>query len=230
MSQTVTGSAGALTLAGTPTTTAPVDLEAATAASQVTLVQAPLNWIDLVRAKVRALFDGTQTVKSLHIDGTGQQASAAGSGNLAVFGNATIGGDVGAAGDVAAAGTIKGKRIKVGGTAITSGDFALGTGWGNTATLTVNPGSTDTAGSLYVTCGGTGIAANPRIIMTFKDGTFPANGCVQLVQLYDNDESANAGPLYHVLIKPSLTAPQWFMLGTPITGKNYFFQWITLSR
>lgn len=107
MSQTVTGSAGALALSGTPTTTAPVDLEAATAASQVTLVQAPLNWIDLVRAKVRALFDGTQTVKSLHIDNVGQQASAAGSGQLVVFGNGSIGGDLGVAGDIGGAGKMR---------------------------------------------------------------------------------------------------------------------------
>lgn len=211
MGQTVTGSAGALTLATAVTTTAPVDGEGANAASQVTLVQNLANWIDLLRAKVKAIFDGTQTLKSVQVDGTGQASATA------------------SAGDITASGVTHSPRYRAIGSALASGDFALGSGWGTTATVTVATGSCDTAGSITVLCQGTGIAANPRIILTFKNGTFPANGAVQLVMHTDNDESTNSGPLYHVVVKPSLTAPQWFMVGTPLTGKNYTFKWVTVS-
>jgi hypothetical protein len=211
MSQTVTGSAGSIALTDSVTTTAPVDGEAANAASQVTLVQALANWIDALKTKLKAIYDGTKTLKSVQVDGTGQN-------------NATA-----SAGDVVASGVVQAPRYRTLGTAVSTSDFAIGTGWGATATKFVSTGSRDTAGVMSVTAGGAGIAANPRIIFTFKDGTFPTNGSAILVQHTDNDESANGGPLYQVVVKNSLTAPQWFMVGTPVAGKTYTFTWHVIS-
>lgn len=197
MSQTVTGSAGSLTLASAVTTTAPVDGEAASAASQVTLVQALANWIAFLKTTIASFWDGTTLT---------------------------------ATGNVVSGAVVSAPRFKATGTALVAGDFALGTGWGSTATVFVAAGSNDAAGSITVSCSGAGIAANPRIIMTFKNGSFGSNAPVQIVTHSDNTESGSAGPLYPVIVKPSTTAPQWFLQGTPVTAKDYTFTWITVGK
>lgn len=65
------------------------------------------------------------------------------------------------------------ERIKAsGGTALENSDFALSSGFGDSASVAVDAGSTDQRGSITVTCGGTGQGANPTITLTFKDGTW----------------------------------------------------------
>jgi hypothetical protein len=63
-------------------------------------------------------------------------------------------------------------RLKISaGTALVAGDFALSSGWGNTATVTAVLGY-DNAWEILVTCQGTGIASSPTITLTFHDGTW----------------------------------------------------------
>lgn len=94
MSQTVTGSAGSIALTDSVTTTAPVDGEAANAASQVTLVQALANWIDALKTKLKAIYDGSKTLKSVQVDGTGQNNATAASGSVTASGDIIGGGKI----------------------------------------------------------------------------------------------------------------------------------------
>ena len=60
-------------------------------------------------------------------------------------------------------------------TAPAAADFALGAGWGTTATVAVRAGSTDQRGVITITSSGTGQAqATATVTFTFKDGTFAA--------------------------------------------------------
>jgi len=180
------------------------------------------DFLHAVQDALYPIIGGSKTLKSVQADGTGNQAATAAAGDVTASGALN-----GASANVT--GVTKSARYQSGGTSVTTSDFSIGAGWGSTATKSVSTGSKDTAGVMSVTASGVGIAANPRIIFTFKDGTFPANGAVILVQHVDNDESANGGPLYHVVVKNSLTAPQWFMVGTPVTGHVYTFAWHVIS-
>src|SRR6185503_4434585 len=86
----------------------------------------------------------------------------------------TAGGLTVTAGDIAATASLANfKRLgATGGTAVVSGDFSLGAGWGSTASLTVLSGSNDTRGRITITSSGVGQAANPSGSLTFKDGTY----------------------------------------------------------
>ncbi len=182
------------------------------------------KWI----SALKDLFLGAKSVKKLQVDGTGGAATSVSDGNIEASGTIHAATLVSAP-SVTASGVSTAARVRAIGNTVTSADFTLGVGWGNTATIFVATGSTDTAGTLTVTCGGAAIAASPRIIMTFNGGTFPANGAIQIVNHTDSSETANSGPIYGVVIKPSLTAPQWFMVGTPVDTKTYTFNWHTIS-
>lgn len=61
------------------------------------------------------------------------------------------------------------------GTVAVSGAFALGAGWGTTASVAVATGSNDQAGIITVTSSGTGQAqATANITFTFTDGAYAA--------------------------------------------------------
>jgi hypothetical protein len=58
-------------------------------------------------------------------------------------------------------------------TAPTAASFALGVGWGSTASVAVASGSTDQRGQITITAGGTGFAqATATVTFTFADGAF----------------------------------------------------------
>jgi len=59
------------------------------------------------------------------------------------------------------------------GTAVAAANFALGAGWGSTASVAVSAGSNDQAGIITVTSAGTGQAqATANITLTFVDGAY----------------------------------------------------------
>jgi Pectate lyase superfamily protein len=64
-------------------------------------------------------------------------------------------------------------RISAGGTNLVGGDFALSAGWGTTASVTGISG-VDSRFRLAITSNGTGQAANPTVVLTFKDGAYAA--------------------------------------------------------
>ena len=62
------------------------------------------------------------------------------------------------------------KRIQQrGGTALVSGDFALSSGWGDTASVSVAGNSTDGRWRITVTSNGSGFGADPTVTLTFKE-------------------------------------------------------------
>ena len=58
-------------------------------------------------------------------------------------------------------------------TTVAASDFALGAGWGSTASAAVTSGSTDQRGQIVVTSGGTGQSqATATVVFTYADGAF----------------------------------------------------------
>lgn len=53
------------------------------------------------------------------------------------------------------------------GRAVAVSDFVLSAGFGTTAAVTLATGSTETCGTVTITCGGTGQGANPTCTLTF---------------------------------------------------------------
>ena len=104
------------------------------------------------------------------------------------------------------------------GTPYTASDaaIALSAGWGSTAAVSLASGY-DSVLTFTVTPGGTGIAINPTITITFKDGTWGnAPGCL-MNQTGGNDVIGD------VFVTQSATAPVFTWLATPTTGKTYSF-------
>src|SRR5205085_9429221 len=60
----------------------------------------------------------------------------------------------------------------LGATALVAADFVPSAGFGSTATATPVAGSSDSRGAVDILCQGSGIAANPSVVLTFKDGTW----------------------------------------------------------
>ncbi len=123
-------------------------------------------------------------------------------------------------------GTESAKRYSVDtATTLVSGDFTLGTGWGSTAALAItNATSKDSAYTVTITTGGSGIAINPTLQITFHDGAFnnpagtnPVPVCIQ-PQTGGNDVFANVS-----VSARSATSYTFTWLGTPTTGKTYEF-------
>ena len=69
------------------------------------------------------------------------------------------------------AGTTQFNRLRANqGSALTSANFSLSSGWGSTASIGI--AGADAAFILQITANGTGLAANPSITLTFHDGTW----------------------------------------------------------
>jgi len=109
------------------------------------------------------------------------------------------------------------------GTALVAGDFALSAGWGNTAAVSAVIG-TDQAWEITVTCGGTGIAANPTIALTYKDGTWTSSPITITKQVDGTGVFAD--------IKESATATVLTLTwkGTPVSGSTYVINGLTMGR
>lgn len=111
------------------------------------------------------------------------------------------------------------------GTAHVAGDYALSAGWGNTATVST-VAARDTGGRVSITCGGTGIAANPTVTLTYKDGTWTTvPTCVP--QRADINAPATAP-----FVPTSDTATTFVLtfLGTPVSGTTYTFSFHVVGK
>ena len=119
-------------------------------------------------------------------------------------------------------------RVKLGGTNVVAGDFALSAGWGSTAALAVSfSGSTDSRGAVQITCGGSGLAANPTMVFTFHDGTWSIAPPMLLLTLIDN--TTGVGSLGVAVTAESVTAVTITAYLTPVSGHQYVLSWIALG-
>jgi hypothetical protein len=124
---------------------------------------------------------------------------------------------------VSTAGDVTSRRRFANGTATVAGDYALNASWGSTASVTVTSRSNDSRGRILVTCGGAGIAANPTITFTFKDGTW-TNAPFCLVSLSDGTGAFTSPTWTTTATTLVITLP-----ATPITGLTYQFDYWTVG-
>lgn len=111
------------------------------------------------------------------------------------------------------------RRYKASGTALVAGDFALSAGWGSTASVSVTAGSADDRGQITVTPAGTGIAANPTITLTYKDGTWTT------VPFPIVARQGGSGASADLATTATVTALVIQFLGTPVSGLSHMFNW-----
>ncbi len=194
-----------------------------------------LRSITTAGAKLTSFRNATTEKASVGYDGTLTSAGAlsiAGASTLtgAVSGGAGISatttltagtGITATTGDiVATAGDAKARRLTCRqGTALSTSDFALSSGWGDTASKLLPTTSFDTRGYCRVTCGGAGIGASPTVTLTFADGAYPAlPGIVCSMYSGQNDQ---------ITIPWSVTGNSssavFIWGGTPTAGKLYGF-------
>jgi hypothetical protein len=126
--------------------------------------------------------------------------------------------DIGTGAAASKAAIVQAKRWTVdGGTTLTSGAFTLGAGWGTTASIAItNANSKDNAYTITITVGGTGIAANPTLLLTFADGTWTNVPVCRQIQTGGNDIFADT-----TVSARSATAYTYIWNGTPTTAKTY---------
>lgn len=150
-------------------------------------------------------------------------------GSLAVSTTLTAGtGVTSTTGDIqATAGILKGRRIHGNlGTALVAGDFSLSAGWGSTASLALNDAGNefDSRGMVGITANGAGVAANPSVTLTFKDGAFPDKP--RIVAMRTNSTAPSTG---FWISNPTATDVRFDFIGLPVAGSEYGIVWITLG-
>jgi hypothetical protein len=119
-------------------------------------------------------------------------------------------------------------RIKANlGTAYSGADSAisLSVGWGTTAAVSAAAGF-DQALSFSVTPGGSSIAANPTITITFKDGTWTS---APQCQVQRNDLTSPIGTPAHTWVESATTLVITFN-GLPVSGSVYKFKVLTMGN
>jgi len=119
------------------------------------------------------------------------------------------------------------RRINTtGGTALAAGDFTLSAGWGDTAAVSAVTG-TDQGWNITVTCGGAGIAANPTITLTFKDGTW-TNTPIVISKMV-----GGTGTITDLTEPPADQTPTTWEItfnGTPVDTMTYIISGIVMGR
>lgn len=104
------------------------------------------------------------------------------------------------------------------GTDLVAGDFTLSAGWGATRSISnILAGSKDVRGEFTVTSAGAGQAANPTIILTFKNGAFPSSPFAIVAR---NGGSQPTVINTWVCLATTLTIT---FVGTPVAAQTYTF-------
>ena len=133
-------------------------------------------------------------------------------------------------------GTLTGTKINLStlsdqGTALTAAAFALSAGFGSTASLALTSGSTDTRGQIAITCGGSNIAVNPTVTLTFVDGLWSAAPFGVISEggtTKTNDVVQYPQGLPFRLSTTASTMVLTFT-GTPISGEVYTVWWLLVK-
>lgn len=126
-----------------------------------------------------------------------------------------------------ASGVVDGLRFRGRGTSHTASDYALSAGWGDTATVST-VAARDTGGRIIITCGGSGIAANPEVVLTYKDGAWPSGVAPAIVVCRGDLNAPTTG--FWAVTNVSSTAPRITFVGTPVSGTTYTFYFIVMGR
>lgn len=106
-------------------------------------------------------------------------------------------------------------------TAASASDFALGAGWGGTATAVLATGSTDQRGTLTITASATTPAqATATVTHTFADGAYASAPFAQVI--VTSTSSIDEG---HVVTTTSTTGGVWTFSVLPVATKVYTFHY-----
>lgn len=110
---------------------------------------------------------------------------------------------------------------------VTSANFALGAGWGTTASISVNAISNDQRGIVTVTSSGSGQAqATATVTLTFADGAYAAVP-IPLVNLQDNTQAITDGQPTDVVA--TTTTLVWAHSVLPVDTKTYTFAYALIA-
>jgi len=130
---------------------------------------------------------------------------------------------------------LQGSRVSDGGrldgsngTAVAAADFALGAGWGGTATFTVTAGSTDQVGQIVITASATTPAqATATVTLTFKDGAYAAAPFPFVVlSAPPADAVTFGGPIN---MAATTTALSWTSSVIPVATKVYTYNYCVIA-
>lgn len=128
-------------------------------------------------------------------------------------------------------GVVSAQRFNAhGGTALASGNIALGSGWGTSPTLTINRG-TDQGASIQITAKAT-VAANPTVTVTFANGTWTNPPIV--VACRTDTTAATGSPSASVsnqwaVTSVTATAVILTFNGTPVANSTYGLSFICMG-
>lgn len=115
------------------------------------------------------------------------------------------------------------------GTAVTSSDFAIGAGWGGTATKSVRSGSTDQRGIITITASAsTPAQATATVTLTFADGAYASTPPYYSVQLLQSS-NAVAEPSELETSACTTTALSWTYGTLPVATKTYTFAYCVIA-
>jgi hypothetical protein len=121
------------------------------------------------------------------------------------------------------------QRLRSNGTAFAGVTDVSTTGWGTGATSVVQTGSTDTAGSVTVTCG-TGPSANPTIVLTWQNGAYlNTTAASQAPFMTASWDTGSTGAAAQIGTATTATTGTLTYLGTPVDTSTYKITWHTIG-
>lgn len=113
-------------------------------------------------------------------------------------------------------------------TNVAAANFAIGAGWGGTATFTVRADSTDQRGSITITASATTPAqATATVALTFIDGAYTATPPSFNVSLVANTQAVTETGA--TAMTCTTTALSWVHSALPVATKTYTYNWIVIA-
>lgn len=114
-------------------------------------------------------------------------------------------------------------------TEVTAANFAIGVGWGGTATFTITDDSTDQCGQIVITSSATTPAqATATVTFTFADGAYYGTAPIPLVQLASSTSAV--GDAQPTAVVATTTALSWCMGVIPVAAKVYTFNYALIAK
>lgn len=112
--------------------------------------------------------------------------------------------------------------------AVTTANFAIGAGWGGTATFTVTDGSTDQCGQIEITASATTPAqATATVTLTFADGAYAsAPFAFVVLAAPPTDAVTFGGPINQAC---TTTALSWVSSVVPVATKIYRYNYAVIA-
>ena len=114
------------------------------------------------------------------------------------------------------------------GTSAATTAFALGAGWGSTASVALATGSNDQAGVVTITSAGTGQAqATATVTFTFTDGAYAATPRTAIINLLSSSNAVTEGGCTSGAV--TTTALSWTHSVLPVATKTYKYAYLVVA-